>query len=219
MRVTGLILIGALSAACSGAATDDPRQQGQSQRDATGATGESATGLSEPRIASPATADETTAALADFKQRVDAYAELHEDLARGSAKQRETKDAGKITDAQAALAARVQAARPDAKQGDLFTPAVRPIFRRLLAPELKGADGRETRAAIKDDAPAPGTVPFKVNAKYPAAQPLPTVPANVLASLPVLPPPLQYRIVGQHLLLLDTASGLIADYMPNAITR
>ena len=92
------------------------------------------------------------------------------------------------------------------------------MFRRLLAPELKGEDGRETKAVLKDDAPAPGTVPFKVNAPYPENQPRPTVPANLLLTLPTLPAPLEYRIVGQHLLLLDTASGLVVDYILNAIT-
>ncbi len=71
---------------------------------------------------------------------------------------------------------------------------------------------------MKDDAPAPGSIPFKVNAKYPEGAPVPTVPASVLLSLPTLPRPLEYRIVGKHLLLLDTDAGIIVDYIPNAIT-
>jgi hypothetical protein len=61
-------------------------------------------------------------------------------------------------------------------------------------------------------------VPFKVNAKYPEGQPLPSVPAQLLLTLPSLPEPLEYRIVGQHLLLLDTAADLVVDYILNAIT-
>jgi hypothetical protein len=158
------------------------------------------------------------AAMAEFKARVDAYADLHKRLATGDAKQKETDDPAKLNARTDALTAKVQAARVDAKHGDIFTPEIRPVFRRLLAPKLKGADGRDVKAVIKDDAPAPGTVPFKVNAKYPDSQPLPTVPANVLITLPPLPEPLEYRIVGQHLLLLDTASDLIVDYILNAIT-
>jgi hypothetical protein len=60
-------------------------------------------------------------------------------------------------------------------------------------------------------------VPFKVNAKYPEAQPKPTMPANLLMNLPRLPEPLEYRVVGQHLLLLDTASDLVVDYILNVI--
>ena len=113
----------------------------------------------------------------------------------------------------------MQAARVDAKQGDIFTPAIRPVFRRLLAPELKGEDGRDAKAVLKDDAPAPGTVPFKVNAKYPG-EPAAARPCrpSVLLSLPTLPAPLEYRIVGQHLLLLDTDADLVVDYILNAIT-
>ena len=95
---------------------------------------------------------------------------------------------------------------------------MRRTFRQLLAPELKGEDGRDAKAVLKDDAPAPGTVPFKVNAKYPENQPKPTMPANLLLNLPRLPEPLEYRVVGQHLLLLDTAADVIVDYILNAIT-
>ncbi|HWN84771.1 MAG TPA: hypothetical protein VNN99_06465 [Vicinamibacterales bacterium] len=157
------------------------------------------------------------AALAEFKSRVDAYADLHKQLAMGEAKPRQTADPAQIAATKAALAAKVQAARASAKHGDIFTPAVRPVFRRLLAPELKGEDGRDAKAILKDDAPAPGSVPFKVNAKYPENQPIPSVPANVLLTLPPLPAPLEYRIVGQHLLLLDTAADLVVDYILNAI--
>ena len=157
-------------------------------------------------------------AMAEFKTRVDTYADLHKRLARGDAKQKETDDPAKIIKRTDALTVRVQTARADARHGDIFTPEIRPVFRRLLAPKLQGAEGRDVKAVIKDDGPEPGTVPFKVNAKYPDDQPLPTVPANVLITLPPLPEPLEYRIVGQHLLLLDTSADLIVDYILNAIT-
>jgi len=158
------------------------------------------------------------AVMAEFKARVETYADLHKRLAKGEAAQKETSDPAQIADAKAALAAKIQAARAGAKHGDIFTPAARPVFRRLIAPELKGEDGRDAKAVLKDDAPAPGTVPFKVNAKYPEGQPLPSVPAQLLLTLPSLPEPLEYRIVGQHLLLLDTAADLVVDYILNAIT-
>ena len=228
MRLSALVLVAAVAIACGG---QQPRQQSETAPAAspipvapangrpTGTAGDNPTGVSAPAIASPATAKETTAALADFQQRVNAYAELHKDLATGSAKQRETSDPAKIDKAETALAGKVQAARSEAKQGDVFTPAVQPVFRRLLAPELKGADGRDTKAIIADDAPPTGAIPFKVNAKYPESQPLPTVPAGVLATLPALPAPLEYRIVGRHLLLLDTASDVIVDYILNATPK
>ena len=133
-------------------------------------------------------------------------------------RRRTTRTPAQINAQKTALAAKTQAARATARHGDIFSPEIRPVFRRLLAPELKGEDGRDAKAVIRDDAPAPGTVPFKVNAKYPENQPKPTMPANLLLNLPSLPEPLEYRVVGQHLLLLDTAADLIVDYILNAIT-
>jgi hypothetical protein len=155
--------------------------------------------------------------MADFKARVEKYADLHKEQAKGSARQKGNTTAEQINAQQAALAAKIQAARAGARQGDIFTPEMRPVFRRLLAPEMKGEEGRDTKAIIKDDAPAPGTVPFKVNAKYPEGQPKPTMPTNLLLNLPPLPEPLEYRVVGQHLLLIDTAADLIVDYILNVI--
>jgi hypothetical protein len=157
------------------------------------------------------------ATLRDFQERINKYDEMHKAAAKGSAKPKESADPAKIMNAADTLAARIRDARPTAKQGDIFTPETQRIFRRLLAPPLKGEDGRDAKALIKDDAPAPGSIPFKVNAKYPEGAPVPTVPANVLLSLPTLPRPLEYRIVGKHLLLLDTEAGIIVDYIQNAI--
>jgi hypothetical protein len=153
--------------------------------------------------------------LADFRQRIDGYLEVHRDVEKGSARLKETDDPAKIREAQVALAQRIRAARKDARPGDIFTPQVRVLFRRLMYPELKGAEGRETRSAIKEDAPA--AVPLKVNAAYPEGAPLPTMPANLLANLPSLPEDLEYRIVGKHLILRDVDANLIVDFIPNAI--
>jgi hypothetical protein len=155
------------------------------------------------------------AAMADFKGRVEGYVELHKQLAKGDAKLEKNSDPVQITNAKAALAAKIQAARANAKPGDFLTAKMRPVFRRLLAPELKGEEGRDTKAVLKDDAPPTSAIPFKVNAKYPENQPLPSVPANILLNLPELPAPLEYRIVGRNLILLDSASDLIVDYMLN----
>ena len=176
------------------------------------ATNSSTSSSTEPKV------NPHAAALAEFTARIQQYVALQKRLAKGDSAQLNNSDPARINAAKASLAAKVRAARVNAKQGDVFTPAVRPVFRRLLAPELKGADGRDAKAVLKDDAPAPGTVPFKVNATFPQDQPLPSVPSNVLLALPTLPVPLEYRIIGQHLLLLDTTSDLIVDYILNAIT-
>jgi hypothetical protein len=222
MNVNRIVAIAIFTTACGGAVTAQrpappPAKPADSAKQDPAAPVEAAKKAGEAKTSTDPSVNPDAASMADFKARVDKYVALHDQLAKGAAALKETSDPAKISAAKAALAAKIQAARPHAKQGDIFTPDIRNKFRRLLAPELKGEDGRDAKAIMKDDAPAPGTVPFKVNAKYPESQPLPTVPANVLLNLPTMPEPLEYRIVGKHLILLDAASDLIVDYIPNAI--
>ena len=116
------------------------------------------------------------------------------------------------------LAAKIRSARSSVKRGDIFTPATEAMFRRLLRPQVTGtSDAADNKAIIKDDAPKPQEVPFKVNGEYPKDAPLSTVPPDVLKSLPPLPENLQYRFVGRHLILYCTRGNLIVDYMLNAM--
>jgi len=153
--------------------------------------------------------------LADFHKRIETYLDLHKDVEKGPARLKETNDPGKIRDAQATLAGRIRAARSDARPGDIFTPQIRAMFRRLMYPELKGREGRETKSEIKEDAPT--GIPLEVNAIYPEGKALSTVPPNLLANLPQLPEDLEYRVVGKHLILRDVDANLIVDFIPNAI--
>lgn len=210
MNLSRILVIAALASGCSGPADAQGPAAQETPADAARRAGEARTST-DPEV------NPDAALMADFEARVEKYADLHKQLAKGDAAQKETSDPAKINEAKAALAAKVQAARADAKHGDIFTPPIREKFRQLLAPELKGEEGRDTKAILRDDDPAPGTVPFKVNAKYPEGQPLPSVPANLLLTLPPLPEPLEYRIVGKHLLLLDTAADLVVDYILVAI--
>lgn len=156
--------------------------------------------------------------IAAFKEKVDAYHKLRRDLAEHSPRLKETKNPAEISGAEKALAAKIRAARANAKQGDIFTPATEVMFRRLLRrPLTKGEDAAENRAIIKEDAPKPAQVPVAVNGEYPKEAPLSTVPPDVLKALPPLPENLQYRIVGKHMVLLCTQANLIVDYMLNAI--
>jgi len=152
---------------------------------------------------------------ADFKNRIDDYLEIRKKAGKGAPSLSETKDPAKIKAAEAALAAGIQRLRVTAQPGDIFAPEIQKTFRRLLAPEMKGEDSQDTKEILKDDAPK--SVPLKVNAKYPEKAALPTVPSNLLLSLPSLPEELEYRIIGKHLILRDTGADLIVDYIPNAI--
>jgi hypothetical protein len=210
MKLSQFLFVAVFASGCGACGTQRSTAPAQTPAEAAIKAGEVKTST-DPAV------NPNAAVMADFEQRVEKYASLHKDLAKGAAKQKEDTNAAQIDAQKKALVAKIQAARATAKHGDIFSPEIRPIFRRLLAPELKGAEGRDAKAVLKDDAPAPGTVPFKVNAKYPENQPKPTMPANLLLNLPRLPEPLEYRVVGQHLLLLDTATDLIVDYILNVI--
>jgi hypothetical protein len=157
------------------------------------------------------------AILADFNARVQKYVDVHKSAAKGDAKLKQTENPSEILAAQEILASRIRTARADAKHGDIFTPEIRNVFRKLLAPETKGEDGRDAKAVLKEDAPSPGSIPFKVHAKYPEGAPLPSVPATFLMNLPTLPEPLEYRIIGKHLVLLDTGANIIVDFISNVV--
>lgn len=155
--------------------------------------------------------------LAEFKAKVDAYDKLRKDLESKTPALKRTEDPSQITLAEKGMAQQIRAARATAKRGDIFTPATQAMFRRLLAPPLKGADGAENKRAIKEDAPEPKDIPFKINGEYPKEEPLSTVPPDVLKALPPLPENLQFRFAGKHLLLYCTRGNVIIDYMLNAI--
>jgi hypothetical protein len=156
--------------------------------------------------------------LADFTAKIEAYNKLRRDLAKDSPQLKETTDPAQIAHAEKMLASKIRAARATAKRGDIFTPATEAMFRRAIRPPMtKGPDAVENKAIVKEDAPKPSEVPFKVNGEYPKDVALSTVPPDVLKALPPLPENLQFRIVGKHLILLCTQGNLIVDYMLNAI--
>jgi hypothetical protein len=154
--------------------------------------------------------------LQDFQNRIDAYMDLRKKLEKESPRLKETNDPGKIKESQDVLAGKIIAARKDAKHGDIFTPEIRQLFRRLMYPEMKGSDGKEAKHLIKEDAPTV-PIPLKANAKYPEGAPVPTVPPDLLARLPKLPEDLEYRIIKRDLILRDVHANLIVDFIPKAI--
>ena len=154
--------------------------------------------------------------MADFRAQVEKYNELRRDLEKKASPLKRTDDPAEIERAEKAIAQQIRLARANATQGDIFTPATAAMFRRMLHPTVQG-EGGENKTTIKDDAPAPKEVPFKINGEYPKNAALSTVPPDVLKALPHLPENLQYRFVGKHLILYCTRGNLIVDYMLNAI--
>ena len=149
--------------------------------------------------------------LAEFNERVNAYAALHAKLEASLPKHPTETTPAVIHTHQRALGELIVQSRKDAKQGDIITPATQVIFRQVLGRIFQGQEGRELKAAILDE--NPGNVGLKVNGRYPDEIPLSTVPPQVLSAMPKLPKDLEYRFIGDRLILLDVHAHTIADYM------
>jgi hypothetical protein len=161
--------------------------------------------------AAQATNDAST--VKDFQSRVAKYLELHK--ATGISKQA-TDSPGKLADQKRQAEAKIQQSRPAAKQGDIFTQQIGAYFKKQIAVTLRGTAGAKVRASLRRAEPLPN-LHLEVNQPYPRNLPLQSTPATLLQSLPRLPAELQYRIVGSTLVLYDTASNLIVDFLPEAV--
>ena len=153
--------------------------------------------------------------LSDFKRRVDQYMELHDKLQKQGTPQKVRADVTENKVSQQELATRIRAARRDARQGDIFTPAIAAALRRAMNPELRGAAAARTRESIREGAPA--KFALQVNGAYPEGASRPMMPGNVLAILPPLPKGLEYRIVDTHLILVDVDANIVVDYLFNVM--
>lgn len=155
--------------------------------------------------------------ITDFENRVKEYVKLHKKAQSGiTALKKPTDSTSKINEYRRDLARNIRAARPQAKQGDIFTPAVTQEFKRLLSIAYQGTNGAQIRVSLRHDEPVSG-VPVRVNAAYPERVPLQSTPPSILLNLPDLPPELDYRIVGRALVLRDVGASVIVDYIPDAI--
>ena len=155
--------------------------------------------------------------VAEFNRRVKDYVALREQLA-GTLKDVPDRATPRQIDAhQRALLALVSKARPDAKAGDIFVPEMQAFVRGLMKRVLDGPNGAKVRGSLMDENPVGAKV--EVNGRYPDAVPMSTMPPDVLAALPALPEDLEYRFVGDRLILLDVKAHLIIDYVSGAMTR
>ena len=80
-----------------------------------------------------------------------------------------------------------------------------------------GPDGKELKSSIMDENPV--SVKLEVNGRYPDSVPISTVPPQVLQTLPELTEDLEYRFIGDSLIILDSHAHVIADFIENALPK
>jgi len=154
----------------------------------------------------------------DFEKRLGDYVALHKRIEDGLPAMPKEATPNQIDERQRDLLQRIAAARADAKQGDLFTPAMEKLVRDRFQQVFKNdSQGAAIKDSVMDENPV--GMPIKVNQRYPDEVPLSTMPPDVLEFLPKMPEELEFRFVGQNLIIVDTHAHLIADFISNAIPK
>jgi len=156
-------------------------------------------------------------ALATMNDRLKEYIELHNKLERTLPKLPNEATPQQIDKNQRTFEKLMQQARATAKPGDIFTPEAQPVIKRLLATVFGGPEGKQLKASIMDENPV--GITLTVNGRYPDNVPLSTVPPQVLQTLPKLTEDLEYRFIGDRLILLDTHAHVIADFIEDALPK
>jgi len=153
----------------------------------------------------------------DFGRRVSDYLKLQKSVRSQMHGLKPTQSPEEIEHHERELAHGIRKARTAARQGDIFTPGITAEFRRLIAETMQGPEAARIRESLRSGAPvAPQAL--QVNASYPPAMPLQSTPPSLLKNLPALPTGLDYRVVGQTLILRDTEANVIVDFIPNVIS-
>lgn len=155
--------------------------------------------------------------LAEFKKRLEDFAALHRKLEATLPTLPKETTPELIDRHQRALATLISSSRPKAQAGDVFTPAAQTYIRALLQRLFANSNKRQLRESIQDENPGP--LKLVVNGMYPDQVPLATMPPEVLQALPALPAELEYRFVGDALILHDTHAHIVVDFVPDALPK
>jgi hypothetical protein len=173
------------------------------------------TGLIEVAIAAQQPATPEGTGFQSFDRAVTDYMALHAKLRSETPGPVPQSSAKEVTNASDLLANSIRRARPRASQGQFFDKAVAEKIRARIKDTLSSS--RIAIASIDDERPR-----FQqpsVYLRFPAASEMATMPPSILQVLPVLPPELEYRIVGEYLVLRDVKAALVLDFIPRAVPR
>jgi hypothetical protein len=169
------------------------------------------TGDCQLEVLAPQALEERT--LAEYAATVDAYVRLHRRFARALPHMPfDDEDLFRSEELRAALLA----ARPQARQGSIFTPAVARVLRdRIDAALLADPGPPPNRLAIGYE-PLPGEPGPVIN------EPLPRMVAALtwaplVRALPPLPRELDYALWGRDIVLVDIDADMVVDVLPDAL--
>jgi hypothetical protein len=151
-----------------------------------------------------------------LEERIAAYAALRQRLEEPLPPLAPTTDMDAIYERKATLASAIRAARPGARQGDILTSSVADYLRAVVLEALEGVDIEALLLDLYSEDDVPCHFRARVHDDFPdwATH---AMPAILLLHLPPLPKAIEYRLIGNDLMLLDLRAGLIVDILPRAI--
>jgi len=150
----------------------------------------------------------------EFTAQVNNYAKLRDSQRSGIPALHKKDTAEQIQKHRQTLAEKMQQVRKDAKPGDIFTADSQKEFRQVIERAYSGKHARKIEKTIVQGEPV--KLDLYINKPYPAHVPTTTVPPTLLQRFPRLPKKIEYRIVGDDLVLQDTESGLVIDIFAGA---
>ena len=155
--------------------------------------------------------------LQHFERRVATYLALRQQAAASVHVPAITSDPAKLLLTVDQLADRIRAARSGARQGDIFDE-IAPTFRNRIGQALRerGISSAELLSGLSEETSSTSLRGMIVNGPFEWAASGQTPPA-ILAALPVLPDPLEYKLVRRALLLVDVEADLVVDILPHAL--
>ncbi len=157
------------------------------------------------------------AAIKQFDAAVAAYLAMRQRLMAEVPGPRPESSSTQLTQASDALAAAIQRSRPKARPGDLFQAPVTAVIKKRVVDAVRRDNLAEALASIDDEEKGPANP--AIHMRFPEAYPMATMPPSLLAVLPPLPSSLEYRIIGEVLVLRDVEAALIIDLIPAAVPR
>jgi len=100
------------------------------------------------------------------------------------------------------------------REGDIFSPYVADLFRERMARTLRPFEGTPLAPAATPAEPAVPVITI--------GEPLPKDPGRqifawLLATLPVLPTELEYRLIGRNLVIADVGADIAVDVLRGAL--
>jgi hypothetical protein len=151
--------------------------------------------------------------MVQFTTRVQDYVEIHRRAAAGI-EQPMCAEPEELARQAHALAAAIREARPRAREGDIFTFAASEMFRARIAAIVRrtnfdvaaflarhGGEGEDLELQVFDTLLWPAHVAL----------------TSITRQLPELPPELEYRFAGRHLVLMDVGANLVVDVLRDAL--